>query len=313
MFDQELVVGFIKRNGPSIPVQIARELGTNILFASAMLSELVSDKRLRISSVKIGGTPMYYALGQEHMLKNFSKHLHEKEKKAYDILEKEKVMQDSKLQPVVRVSLRSARDFAKPLEVTVNGEKEIFWKWFLLSNDEASVMIKKILGIKEPARGKKVIKEQVKKRVKQKAVKKVQKKRVVHAKTVQKPEKTEGAKEEKQEKIQEKVVLSNVDDTFVSAISKYFIESSISVLEHDLIKKESESDFIIELPSAVGKLKFYCKARMKKRVNDGDLSSAFVQGQLRKLPVLFITSGELTKKASAILEKDFSSMVVKKI
>ena len=67
------------------------------------------------------------------------------------------------------------------------------------------------------------------------------------------------------------------------------------------------------MPSAVGSLIYYCKARSKKRISDSDLSSAFVQGQLKKLPVLFLTKGELTKKAKEMLSKEFKSIKIKKI
>ena len=72
-------------------------------------------------------------------------------------------------------------------------------------------------------------------------------------------------------------------------------------------------DLIVEVPSAVGSLTYYCKAKNKKRISDSDLSSAFVQGQLKKLPVLFLTKGELTKKAREMLSKEFKNIKIKKI
>ena len=67
------------------------------------------------------------------------------------------------------------------------------------------------------------------------------------------------------------------------------------------------------MPSVVGEVDYYCKARKKKRINDGDLSSAYVQGHVKKLPVLFLTTGELTKKAKEMLGKEFQNMIVKQV
>ncbi|MBI5397830.1 hypothetical protein HZB03_00035, partial [Candidatus Woesearchaeota archaeon] len=47
--------------------------------------------------------------------------------------------------------------------------------------------------------------------------------------------------------------------------------------------------------------------------NDGDLSSAYVQGQIKKLPVLFLTTGELSKKAEDLASREFKSMFIKRI
>ena len=63
----------------------------------------------------------------------------------------------------------------------------------------------------------------------------------------------------------------------------------------------------------MGVLPFYCKAKNKKTINDGDLSSVFIQSQSRKLPVLLLTTGDLTKKAKELLEKEFRGMHIKRI
>jgi hypothetical protein len=77
-----------------------------------------------------------------------------------------------------------------------------------------------------------------------------------------------------------------------------------------VIRKSSEADYVIKVPSSVGALTYYCKAKSKKKITEGDLSSAFIHGQTRKLPTLFLTNGELTKKARDMLEKEFRGMSV---
>lgn len=77
---REKLLNFIKMNGPILPVQVSKFLNTNIIFAGAMLSELVANNHARISNTKKGGSPFYYVKGQESRLQNLSHFLPAKEK-----------------------------------------------------------------------------------------------------------------------------------------------------------------------------------------------------------------------------------------
>ena len=104
------IVNFVNRNGPSLPVQISREINSNLLFAGAIMSELVRSKKLKISFLKVGGSPVYYVQGQETRLQDYYKYLNEKERKIYDILKEKKVLQDTKLEPWLRVAIRDIKE-----------------------------------------------------------------------------------------------------------------------------------------------------------------------------------------------------------
>ena len=77
------ILSTIRFKGPSLPVHIAREIGMDILFASAFLAELLSEKELKISNMKVGSTPIYFIQGQEPKLEKFSQHLGNKEREAF--------------------------------------------------------------------------------------------------------------------------------------------------------------------------------------------------------------------------------------
>ena len=62
------ILSILRLKGPSLPVQIARETGLNSLFAGAFLSELASDKSIKISMMKVWGSPLYFLPGQESQL-----------------------------------------------------------------------------------------------------------------------------------------------------------------------------------------------------------------------------------------------------
>jgi hypothetical protein len=254
-------------------------------MTSAHLSELSSEGKLKVSKIKIGGSPLYYLPGQESYLGRFSNNLHEKEKRAFDLLKEKKVLRDSKLEPVIRVALREIKDFAIPLQVTHQNTKEIFWKWHLLSKEEAESLIRSLLAKKEIKETEPKKEEKIEREIKKPAEK------------------------------ESKEIKSFIDksDSFLEEIKSYFNKNKIIIKNSEIIRKNSEIDFLLDVPSAVGNLQYYCKAKNKKRINDGDLSSAYVQGQLKKLPILFLTKGELTKRAKEMLNKEFKNISIKKL
>ena len=306
MNNRESIMQTIRMKGPVIPAQIAKIIGTDIMIASATLSELVSNKTLKISNIKFGSTPLYYLPGQESRLQDFAKNLHEKDKKAYDLLMQKKILRDKTADPIVRVALRSIKDFAVPLQVRIKDNVEIFWKWYLITNEEATKIIKEVIKFDEPKEGIKPFrekiaeKEQEKPREDRKEIKREEPKEILHEKEVKKEEK-------------KTFIDKTSEDVFLNEIKKFLEKNNIKLIEEKIVKKNSDLDLVIEVPSAVGSLTYYCKAKSKKRISDSDLSSAFVQGQLKKLPVLFLTKGELAKKAKEMLLKEFKNIKIKQI
>ncbi len=292
MDTKEQILNFIRIKGPVLPVQISKEIKSDILIASAYLSELASNKKLKISCVKVGGSPLYYLPGQEVGLQKFSSDLHEKEKKIYDLLNQKKVLRDNELDPLSKTTIRKIKDFAVPLQVNYKSSIEIFWRWHLLPTEEAEKIIKLI--IKSPETREKETKIE---------------------KAEEKPQKVEDEhiKEEEQKPLKKikKPLIPKID--FINQTTAYFKKNNIELVEKNILRKNSEIDFIIKVPSSVGSLIYFCKSKNKKRINEGDISSAYIQSQSKKLPVLFLTTGELTKKAKEMLEKEFKGMYVKKL
>ena len=290
------IIAIIQQKGPVIPAQIAKELGINQLFSSAMLAELVDRKILKISHIKFGGSPLYFLPGQEDRLQEFYKNLPEKEQRAFLLLKEKKVLADPEIDPLSRFALRQIRDFAKPLQVSVEDGFVIFWKWYLLSGEEAEAIIKRKMGQEE----------------KQQEEKPEPRKEAKPAETIARAERP-AESERKPAKKQEKEKKENPSGDFLAKLTAYFQKNRISVLETDMIKKNTEIDFTLLLPSAVGNLKYYCKAKDKQRCSDADLSSAYVKGEMKKLPVLFLSTGEFTKKAKEMLSNEFKNITASKI
>lgn len=122
---KEKIISIIKFKGPSLPVHISQGIGTSMLFASAFLSELLSEKKLKISNMKVGNSPIYFIPGQETKLENYANHLKSKEKDAFQLLKEKSFLKDTEQEPAIRVALRSIKDFAVPFKK----DDEIFWRY----------------------------------------------------------------------------------------------------------------------------------------------------------------------------------------
>ncbi|MBW2979938.1 hypothetical protein KY360_00795 [Candidatus Woesearchaeota archaeon] len=313
----DTILQLINSNGPVLPVHVAKAIGSDILMASAHLSELVSRKKVRVSKIKVGGSPLYYLPGQESKLENFSDNLNEKEKEAFLLLKGKKVLKDTKLAPAHRVALRQLKDFAFPLDVTYNNTKELFWKWHSVTQEETSSLIKQSIALPKPKVQKPEIKreepaipakpKEIQKKIPIEREKKTEKEKPKERKPKAEPKEIQKEIRPKETKEQE------ITSPFIKELTKYFSKNNIEVIERNIIRKDSEIEFMVQVPSNVGSLTYFCKAKSKKRISDGDLSSVFIQGQTKKLPVLFITKGILTKKAQEMLKNEFKGMTLAQI
>ena len=149
---REKALIFVKSNGPVLPLQIGKHLGTNTIFAGAILSELISTKHIFVTHATIGSSPLYYIKGQEEKLgPSLYNYLKQKEKQAYDKIKESKIIRESEAEPWQRVAMRDLKDFCFPLTVTIDKEKiEIFWKFYLVSEEEAKNLISSMLKKEEP-------------------------------------------------------------------------------------------------------------------------------------------------------------------
>lgn len=293
---EEQILNYVSRNGPVLPVQVSKAINRDLMFAGAILSQLVSRKVVLLTNAKIGGSPVYYVKGQEAKLSVLYSNLPHREKETYNLLKENKILLDRNQAPAIRVALRNLKDFAVPYKIDVDGKEELFWRWHTATDDE----IKTKFGAKE---------EQVKIAEPVKEEPKIEqpslKKNVVEETKVEKPievPKIE-VKEEKieQTKIEMKEKRLDVKDEFLEQINSFLVGNSIEVLEEQIVKKKKEIDMVVKVPSNVGHLHYFVAARNKKNISDGDLSLAYHKGQEKKLPVLFLSPGKLSKKAEGYM------------
>ena len=312
------ILSFIKGKGPVLPFQIAKHIGTDIIMGSAHLAELSATGKVKVSHIKVGGSPLYYIPGQESMLSNFTGSLNEKELRAYNLLKEKTVLKDSELDSLTRVAFKEMRDFAIPLNVNYNNSVEVFWKFFSANDSDAEAIIRQKLGIKEEKKEIIEQKQEVQKKIEQTqelqeekkaedSIKKENPEKLQERKKEIFPEKT-GKKESSKPKKERKE-----KSEFYDSVILFFQKNKIEVIETEIIKKSSEIDFIIEVPSVVGNLRCYCKAKSKKKIDENELSSFFVKAQYKKLQPIFITDGDLSPRANDMLKKELTGMIFKRL
>ena len=192
-------------------------------------------------------------------------------------------MKDNELEPWQRVALRELKDFAVMLNLTSG---EIFWKWYLTSDSEAESIIKKILGIVEE---KKIEPEKAEPEIKEPEIKE-------HEDKIepQKLKKVEKPKKEKQEVLKKEIDLGELEN--------FFNEKKINITDKFQVNKK-EINFKGEMNSDLGLVKIFIKFKDKKKISDSDLITA--HNESKKLPLYFVSSGDLTKKAQNYVEENF--------
>lgn len=277
----------VRISGPVLPLQISKAIGKDLLFSGAILSQLVSKKMILISHAKIGGSPVYYVKGQEQKLSVLYSHLPHKEREAYNLLKEKKILLDRNQEPSIRVALRNLRDFSVPFQAVVNGREELFWIWYTASESD----IKTAFGQKDEQE--KIVKPEVK---------------------IQPEVKMQEVKvEKKEEKVEQKKIeirqRASVEDDFLKQVQNFLNINKIEVLEEQIIKKKKEIDMVVKVPSNMGELYYFVAARNKKNVSDGDVSLAYHKGQEKKLPVLFLSPGKLSKKAEGYINSNLKGFL----
>ncbi len=276
------IIELINSKGPMLPIQVARGIELSTLFASAIMSEMISEKAIKTSNLKVGGSPLYYLSGQENMLENFINYLGGKEKEVFMLLKRKGVLEDEKLEPAHRVAIRDIKDFAIPLQASIDDKEKIFWRFLSLPTEDAIRQIREMTRAKSPER---------------------KQEKPAEAATKQKIYEKE---EESEKKIAEK------PDEFIKSVYHYIEREKIRIIE-EIEKKRKEMLGKVMINSSIGEMIMLLVAKDKKTVTENDLNLALSRGQSMRLPVLFLSSGKLNKRASSEIETFKSYLIFRQI
>ena len=264
------IISFIEANGPSLPVRIAKEIGMDPVFASAILSELLNTNQIKISHIKIGASPLYLLPGQEQKLEEFTEHLKPIEKEAYLKLKEKQVLAHEDEEPAIRVALQNIKDFAMPFKF----QEKIMWKYVFTPDEE----IENILTPKkkEP-------------RQEEKRIEKITPHITVSPKqdifsNKNTPEDTKEPQEHKPE--------------FLNEIKKFLKKKDIEFLE-EIQSEKKEVVAKVSIKSKLGNINFLLIAKNKQSTSKEEISAAVQRAIYNKMPCLLV----MRKKPSKNLQK----------
>lgn len=273
------IIRILENKGPSLPIQLAKEIRIDSLFISAFLSELTDEKTIKVSHLKVGGSPLYLLPGQEPLLEKYKKYLHPREAEAFILLKEKKVLKDSEQTPTTRVALRSIRDFA----IGFKKGEEIFWRYTFASESE-------IMQILKPKKERPIIKTRSIKKSKEKIIETFQNPLIIKTKT------------KKKQKPKSEFILKVIQ----------ILNSNYKIIEEKDYKAK-EYNCIIQINSNLGPINFLTQAKNKKTISETDLKKLLSNSQSIPLPALMLHTGKLGKKAQEFAEKYSSILKTKRI
>jgi hypothetical protein len=300
---REKIMSILKTRGPSLPVHIARETGLSMLFASAFLSELLSEKKIKISNMRVGNSPIYFIPGQEPKIEDFSQHLKSREKDAFVLLKEKKFLKDEEQEPAIRIALRAIKDFAIPFRKN----EEIFWRYFIIPETEFQ---KKETSKQEPIKKSKeesTIKETIKEPEKEKPIiekhtQKTEEKPMIKETIQESPEKKEelgifNKSTEKKKPIKKKPIKKKQNDKFFNRVKEFLLEKSIEILD---IESFNKNDLVLRIRA--NQKEQLLIAYNKKRISENDIIKAHKKASETNLKYIVLSLGEPLKKISNLIE-----------
>jgi hypothetical protein len=319
------IIQTIQNRGPSLPIHISSATGQSMLFSSAFLSELLAEKRLKLSNMRVGSSPLYLIPGQEPKLENFSHHLKSKEREAYEIIKSKNFLLDAEQHPAIRVALRSIKDFAIPFQ----HNNQIYWRYFTTPMEEFKAQEE----IRQPTQ--QPVGQEQTQQIKQEEIERKQNQGIHQTQILQKEpqkiieqpqreENTPNIKDNNESEnentsiknTQNKENLNKVrveikqtpkpkkpikktskqDDKFFNNVKDYLNQKNIEILGIEGITK-SELSLKIRRDN---KDKILI-AFNKKRISESDILKAFKKSQELNLPYIILSTGEPPRKLSNLV------------
>jgi hypothetical protein len=342
---KERILSILNAKGPTIPVHIAKEIGISMLFTSAFLSELLSDKKVKMSNMRVGNSPVYFIPGQEAQLERFSNYLKSKEKDAFYLIQGKKLLKDSEQSPAIRVALRGIRDFAFPFKK----DNEIYWRYLTSPESEFKLEIKPIeehkyieakpkpFDQREREIGNKIIKdiniediEEIRKdkekleeieikeekpeqneaeEKKEENAEKIKEETPKHEKTkIIKIKSEEHKTKIKQIKTPKKKGIQKQDNKFFDKIKEFLSKETIEIVN---IESFNKNEILLKIKYA-GAEKLLV-AYNKKKITDTDIINANKKASQLNLKYLILSMGDPSKKLLNLIESAQNLEKIEKI
>jgi len=291
---EDKILGYIRENGPSLPVSISKEIDRSILMASAILSGMVNERKLLSTRQKIGSSNQYYLPEQEEQVKQgLVKSMDDIEESAFKELKTMQIFRDDKLTPRQRVFVRKFRDFFNPTD----NQGQVIWSYYTVQKDELEEFLKK-----EP-------KKQIN----------LDKTQVISEPSLNLDPSEKPEQEEKKElpplkfdfgKEEQKKTEDSGPKTFFQKVKNYFESKNIVIKDVQVMKKDREINLTVVFESVLGKHVYFVKAINKKRLNESDLALAWTESSGKGMPCILLTNGDFTSSAKKFYKENLKNFVL---
>ncbi len=275
------IISFLDSNGPSLPVRIAKKIEMEPVFASAILSELLNEKRIKLSHMKIGASPLYLLPNQEKKLEEQNSNLKNIEREAYLKLKENKFLIDKNEIPAIRVALRNLKDFAK----NFNFKEELVWRYAFIPEEEIIIFLKKE-NSKDVDEIEKIENEE-KKEIKEVIKSKIRKEDIPKEKKIEDIFKETG-KESQTE--------------FSEEVKEFLLKNKIKLVE-EIQSDKKEIVAKISIETSIGELNFILIAKNKKTTSKDEINSALQRASYNKMPCLYLLKKEPPKSILKFVEE----------
>ncbi|MEA3248680.1 MAG: hypothetical protein U9Q73_03175 [Nanoarchaeota archaeon] len=279
------IISFIESNGPTLPVRIAKAIDMDPVFASAILSELLNTKQIKMSHMKIGSSSLYILPGQEQKLEDNTENLKPIEKEAYLKLKERKILTHEDEEPAIRVALQNIKDFAIPFKF----QEKIMWKYAFTPDEE----IKNILTPRreEPEPKKIKIENILQTKPEEKKREKITPTLKVYSKIDNSPNKNtpNDTEEPKPE--------------FLDEIKKFLRNKNIKFLE-EIQSERKEIVAKVSIESKLGDINFLLIAKNKQSTSKEEINAAIQRAIYNKMPCLLVIRKQPSKNLQKIIEEN---------
>jgi len=293
------IISFLEDNGPSLPVRIAKAIQMDPVFASAILSELLGTKQVKLSHMKVGSSPLYLLPNQNQKLEEHTDNLKSAEKEAYLKLKEEKIITDENETPVIRVALRNIKDFATPFKF----EEKIMWKYSFTPEEE----IQKLLS---PPQETKEVEE---KPEPEKEARAPTSEATYHpqAKRPTTPDVKDVSEQIKEEAKKVENIFEEktpTKKTFLKQIEEFLEGKNTKIISMEEVDKKK-----VIAKTESGNEKALLFAFNKKKITEDELMKCYKQAKISNLPYHIIILGDLTKKMNDTIDAYKKLLKVEKL
>ncbi len=294
------IISLIQSRGPSLPIHIAKQINYSMLFASAFLSELISEQKIRISHLRVGSSPIYFIPGQESQLEKFSEHLKSREKEAFNLLKEKKFLEDSIQHPAIRVALRSIKDYA----IAFKNDNKIYWRYFKKPTSEFQTPEKIEKKETIDQKPEKEISSQTQIRTKNTNEEKIKTPEEKPLNIFEEKQKKE-SKPKKKTTQKTTIIRQKTQDKFFNKIKEFLAQKNMEIIG---IEGFSKNDLTLKIKTSTEEKLLI--AYNKKRITEIDFTNANKKASEVNLSYIICSLGEPTKKLNNFIKsiKNMSSM-----